>query len=92
MRSDKAKYLIEGWRDPENLDYCETEKAIKAVETAESEIRERAIEALIQSCPFYYEGACGAREQYGAILSAPDFCKEEECFIVKAFINFLDND
>ncbi len=56
-------------------------EAEKAVEIAEHEMREKAIEAYIKSCDFKAPGCCGCKNTKG----------ECDCEQLKDFITELDN-
>lgn len=56
-------------------------EAEKAVEIAEQEMREKAIEAYIKSCDFNAPGCCGCKNTKG----------ECDCEQLKDFITELDN-
>ena len=64
---------------------------VKAVELAEEEMRERAIEAYIQCCEYKFDWFCGVREVQGVILTEPDVCEGQNCPYVKSFIELIDN-
>lgn len=56
-------------------------EAEKAIEIAEQEMREKAIEAYIESCDFNAPGCCGCKNSKG----------ECDCEQLKDFITELDN-
>ena len=90
MRNKRAlSWLYTNTMYPER---CNSEQIIMAIEIAETEMRERAIDAYIQSCEYMEEGMCGAREFHGTILDSPDFCRGKDCPSVAKFRKLLDND
>ena len=65
--------------------------AEKAVEMAEEEIQQKAIDAYIENCEYKSDWCCGCAESHGAILSEPDVCMGRDCPYVKGFIEKLNS-
>ena len=97
MKSKKAQEFIKSETyhhvgfEPLTADILHVSDAEEAVELAEAEMREHAIEAAIETCEFRADWCCGAREFGGAILDSPDICKGKDCLYIKKFIKMLDN-
>jgi len=93
MKSQKAKELLDKkvYHDSQIEYECVLYSwAVDAVEIAEKELTEKAVDAFIESCEYKDDWCCGAREYHGAILTKPDICKGKECQSVKKFINQLN--
>lgn len=65
--------------------------AMKAVEMAEEEMKQKAIESYIENCEYKSDWCCGCAEAHGAILSEPDVCMGRDCPTVKQFIEKLNS-
>jgi|GEM_PF-2535879 len=68
----------------------ELEKYGKLIASAPN-LREKAIDAAIESCEYKADWCCGEAEYHGKILLEPNICKGKECLHIKRFIEKLNN-
>lgn len=92
MKSKAAELFLNTWSTKVKGTLVNSnDDAIKAVEMAEEEIQQKAIDAYIENCEYKSDWCCGCAEAHGAILAEPDVCMGKDCPTVKQFIDKLNS-
>ena len=82
MKSKKAKMFLETWQTKlRGVPVNSHDDAMKAVEMAEEEMKQKAIESYLENCEYQSDWCC----------AGADVCIGRDCPTVKQFIEKLNS-